>query len=189
MVSRWVLGQWSGSNEVIIGILFVVFLFVLGIFIGKFIAYSLRKLVKKTDIEKKVRPSFVRLIITVIKWSIYIGFLHMALIQLPFDIWGDSMGNVLIVIPAFVAALILIGIGFAIAIYLREVVEESEVKGWKTLSQYLYYFVLGIVGIYAINLALVSVPEMVRNWVTISLITLTAAAVTYVLVHREIKKH
>jgi len=159
-----------------------------GIFLGKIIANLLLKISKSIDVEKRVKPSFVKLIIVVIKWSIYIGFFNLALGQLPFPLLTELVRKILVVVPAFTAALILISIGFVIAVYLRDVVEDSEVTEWRMLSQYLYYFILYVFGVYAINLALVSVDVMVRNWITIALTTIVIAALTYVVVKKEVKK-
>ena len=179
---------FGGQSEVLVGIFLAIGLILVGVFLGKVIAYLLKKIVKNVEVKNFIRPSFLGLIIVVIKWSIYISFFNLALGQLPFPILTELLRKVLIVVPAFTAAIILIAIGFAIAVYLREVIEDSEVTGWRTLSQYLYYFVLYVFGVYAINLALISVDKMVRNWITIALTTVVIAALTYVLVRKDIKK-
>ncbi len=161
----------------------IVFL-LLGIFLGKFVAYVLSKIVEATDVEKEVRPSFVRLIITVIRWSIYIIFINLALNQFSVEGLSNVVTSMLVVIPAMTAALVLIGIGFAIAIYLREVIEDSEVTGWKTLSIYIYYFVLYVFGVYALNLALISIDSLFRNILVILLTAIVGISVAFNLVRK-----
>jgi len=160
-----------------------------GIFLGKFVAYILKRINKATDVKEQVSPSFVRLIITVIKWVVYIIFINLALKQLPFPFLGNFFSKILLIIPAFVGALILIGIGFAIAIYLRGIIEDSEITDWKALSQYLYYFILYVFGVYAINLALIAIDEIVRNCITVSLTIIMVVALTYIIAKKEIAKH
>jgi len=178
----------SSINQVLVGVIIAIGILLVGIFLGGFISYLIKKVLKGTDIEKDIRPSFVGLIATVIKWAIYIVFFDFALKQLPFVFLEDYFGRILLIVPAFVGALVLIGIGFAIAIYLRGTVEESEVTGWKDLSQYLYYFVLYVFGVYALNLALIAIDEVVRNWITIALTAIVVAALTYAIVKKEVKK-
>lgn len=174
-------------NGLILRAFLAVAILLTGIFLGKIVSYLINKIVKGFNIDKKIRPSFVGLIAVVIRWSIYFGFLSMALKGLNIPAFTDVLTNVLITIPAFVGALILIGVGFAIAIYLRKVVEDSEMVEGETLSKSLYYFVLYVFGVYAINLALVSFDKLVRNWITIILTTIMVAALTYVVIKHESK--
>ena len=178
----------SGFNGTLLSVIIAIGFLLVGIFLGGFISYLIKKVMKGTDIEKDIRPSFVGLIATVIKWAIYIVFFDLALKQLPFTFLGDFFGKILLIIPAFIGALVLIGIGFAIAIYLRSTVEESEISGWKALSQYLYYFVLYVFGVYALNLALITIDKVVRNSITIALTAIVVAALTYVIVKKEVGK-
>ena len=161
----------------------------IGISIGKFVAYILSKIVRNIDIEKETKPSFLKLIITVIKWSIYIVFVNLALSQFSIPQISGIVTKVLVVVPALTAALILIGIGFAIAIYLREVVEDSEVEGWKTLAAYIYYFVLYVFGVYALNLALISIDPLFKNILIVLLTTIVGVSIAFVSVKKHLAKH
>jgi hypothetical protein len=156
----------------LLSLLLAIGILVLGIILGKLVAVILSKIIKAVDIEKKVRPSFLNLIVVVIKWSIYIVFINLALNQLAIPQLSAMLTKSLIVVPALTAALVLIGIGFAIAIYLRDVIRDSEVTEWKSLSTYVYYFVLYVFGIYALNLALISIDALFKN---ILIVLLTAA--------------
>lgn len=159
----------------------------LGIFLGKFIAYLLSRIVKAADIEKEVRPSFVKLIIAVIKWSIYIIFINLALHQFSIEGLSDVITNMLVVVPALTAALVLIGIGFAVAIYLREVIEDSEVTGWKMLSEYIYYFILYVFGVYSFNLALISIDSFIRNILIVVLTIIIGSSIAFSKIRKELK--
>jgi len=156
-----------GLNEILINGFLAIALILAGIFLGKIVGYGLRRLSKKIELEKNIRPSLIKLIISVIKWAIYIVFIDLALIQLPIPGLTLVITRILVVIPALVGSLILISVGFGIAVYLREIVEDLEITGWKTLSLYLYYFILFVFGIYALRLALISVESFVINWILI----------------------
>jgi len=179
---------FGAQNEILVGIFLAIGLILVGIFLGNIFAYSLKKILKNIEFKNFIRPSFIGLIIVVIKWSIYIGFFNLALNSLPFPKVTETISRFLVIVPAFTAALVLIGVGFSIAVYLRGVVKDSEIAEWKMLSQYLYYFVLYVFGVYAINLALISVDAMVRNWITIASTTIIVAAATYVIVKKECGK-
>ncbi len=166
-------------------ILFAIVLLFLGIFLGKFVGYFLSRIVKATDIEKEVRPSFVRLIITVIKWSIYIVFVNFALDQFSIEGLSNVITNVLVVVPALTVALVLIGIGSIVAIYLREVIEDSEITGWKMLSEYIYYFVLYVFGVYSINLALISIDSLIRNILIVVLTVIISGTIAFSKIKNE----
>lgn len=177
-----------GGNLLLEMFLAVVILLI-GIFLGKFVAYVLSKIVKTADIKKGISPSFLKLIIMVIKWSIYIIFVNLALNQFSIPQISGLVTKVLVVIPALTAALVLICIGFAIAIYLREVVEDSKVIEWETISIYIYYFVLYVFGVYALNLALISIDSLFRNILVILLTAIIGASVAFVSVKKYLAKH
>lgn len=175
-------------NGILLSSFFAILILLIGIFLGMFVSYLIKRIVKGVDVDDKIRPSFIGLIAVVIKWSIYIGFFSVALKVLNIPVFTSVLTRMLITIPAFVGALILIGVGFAIAVYLRNVVADSKIDGWETLSQYLYYFVLYAFGTYAINLALVMFDQFVKNWIIVALTTIVVAALTYVIVKKELMK-
>ena len=175
----------EGFNVILINVIFAIVILLFGIFLGRFISYFLNKIIKKIDIKNKTQYNFIGLAIATIRWSIYIGFLSISLNQLAAPLFSNVLTKMLVTIPAFTGALILIGVGFAIAIYLRNIIKESEIEELKTLSQYLYYFVIYIFGVYAINLALISTDDIVRNNIIISLTIIAALALTYSLVKKQ----
>jgi len=187
MISNNIIATGGELNNILLNIALAAGILLIGIFLGKSLGYIIKKITKKFETEKYIRPSFIGLISVVVQWSVYIGFLSLALKNLNIPVFTDVFTRVLITIPAFTGALVLIGIGFAIAVYLREVIEDSEVTEWQTLSKYLYYFVLYTFGVYALNLALISVDKIVRNWIIIILTTLVATALIYAILNKEIK--
>ncbi|MCK5615160.1 hypothetical protein KAR91_75550 [Candidatus Pacearchaeota archaeon] len=148
----------------------------LGFFVGKAVFFSIKKISKKLEVEKSVRPSFVDLFAIVIQWAIYLMFISIALDKLGIAALSNFFSDILIAIPSFVGALVLIGIGFAIAIYLRDVIEESEVTGWRMFSQIVFYFVLYVFGVYSLKMALLVLDETTTNWIIIVLTGAVAAA-------------
>lgn len=149
-----------------------------GIGLGLLVKYILNKIVKRAEFNPS-QKSFVSLFISLVKWSIFILFLNFALIQLGIPQFTAWLTSILVVIPAVVGALVLIGMGFAVASYLKEVVEDSRISGWHILSQILFIFVNYVFAVFAFKTALISFDKAVVNYL---LLILTAAlALGYVL--------
>lgn len=173
------------SNSWILSGLVSLFLIILGIALGKSISYLLTKLGNGLDMGKKIRPSFLGLIITLIRWSIYLVFLNLALLQLPIQNISSFTTNILLVIPIFIGAIILIVLGFAIGNYLKEVVEESQIHGSKFLSHYLFYFVIFVTGIYALKIILFSFKDSILDYVILVPVVAFVFGVTYHLLRKN----
>ena len=170
------------SQELLGGMAYAILILIAGVTLGKISTWVLKKLSKKLDFEKSIQSSFIRLIISVIRWSIYVVFINWAIMQIKLPGLTGAVSGALIVVPALVGALILISLGFAVAVYLREVIEDAEVKEWKTISMYLYYFILFVSGVYALNLALVSIPFSIRGWILVFASVIISSAVGYKII-------
>ncbi len=148
-----------GSGEFFANLLIAFALIGIGIFLGKLVKFLLRKLIEKIKIEKIIKPSFVNLILVVIKWSIYILFIDFAIVQLNIPEITGWLTTILGVIPALTGALVIISVGFAIAIYLRKVISESRVEGWQILSQIFFFFIIYVFMIFAFKTSLISLQN------------------------------
>jgi len=173
-------------NLFLIKFLLAILFIIVGIFLGKIIKYILKKISDRLELEKKVKGSFIDLFLTVVKWSIYIIFVNMALIQLPIPSLTILLSKILIVIPALVASLVIIAIGFGIAVYLREIIEDSEVTGWKILSQYFFLFILYVAGVYALKIALISLDDLISNILIGVFSVIVGVGVAYYFVKKEL---
>ncbi|MBI2047276.1 hypothetical protein HYT26_03905 [Candidatus Pacearchaeota archaeon] len=147
------------AGEFFANLLIALILVVAGIFIGKIIKFLLRKGLERLKVDKIVKPSFFDLFLVVVKWSIYILFIDLALIQLGIPEITGWLITILGVIPALTGALIIIGAGFAIAVYLRKVISESKIEGWQILSQTFFFFVVYLFMIFAFRTAIISLND------------------------------
>lgn len=166
-------------NIFIINLILAAILIIMGIFLGKFIKFILRKIIEKAEVMKTTKKSFINLFLTIIKWSVYILFIILALDQLGIPQLTKWLTSTLVVIPALVGALFLIGIGFAIAVYLRDLIEESKILGWKVLSTILFYFVLYVFIIFALKTVLIGQDKATVNIIILILTAVISAAVAY----------
>ena len=159
-----------------------IFLIIAGLFLGRLIGTGLKRLVSKLDLNQKIKNSFVNLFIGVIKISIYIFFITLALNQLQIPSLTNALISFLIVIPAFTAALIIITIGFEIAVFIKKVIEESEIKEHKILSELLFYFIIFISLIYSLKIALISISKETAHYLIIVLSTIISIILGYFFV-------
>ncbi|MBU1136715.1 MAG: hypothetical protein ABIG37_03730 [Nanoarchaeota archaeon] len=166
-------------NLFVINLILAIIWLGVGIILGKFAGFVLRKGVEKANIQRSVRNSFVELIITVVKWSIYILFISIALEQLDIPELTNWITSVLVVIPALVGALILIAVGFSISIYLRDLIEESGILGCKILSMIFFYFVLYVFMVYAVKTALISQNKTTVDMIILILTGIVSASVAW----------
>ncbi len=162
-VKETLLGKLSSieiiSAEFLADLLIAVFLVIIGVFIGKIIKFTLRKSLEKIKIKDIIKHSFINLFLIVIKWSIYILFINLALIQLNIPTITSWLTTILGVIPALTGALIIISAGFAIATYLKKIISESKIEGWHMLSQIFFIFVIYIFMVFAFRTALISLND------------------------------
>ena len=147
------------AGEFFANLLIAVIIVIVGIFLGKIVKFALRKGFERLKVDKIAKPSFFDLFLVVVKWSIYILFIDLALIQLGIPEITGWLTTILGVIPALTGALIIISAGFAIAVYLRKVISESKIEGWQILSQIFFFFVVYLFMIFAFRTALISLND------------------------------
>ena len=119
------------TGEFLANCLIAVVLVIVGIFLGKLVKFGLRRGIEKMKIDSIIKPSVVKLFLTIVKWSIYILFLDLAIIQLNIPAFTSWLTTILGVMPALTGALIIITAGFGIAVYLKNMVLESKLKDGK----------------------------------------------------------
>jgi len=169
-----------GSLDVfLVNFIVAAILFGVGIILGRFVTRILRRSAERTRVESTVRKSFVELFITVIRWSIYIIFINLALAQLNIPQLTDWLISVLVVIPALTGALLILGAGFVLAQYLKEIIRESKIEGWEMLSMILFYFVIYIFLVFAIKTALIKQDKNIVNIIILIFTGVVSAAVAY----------
>ncbi|HLD37296.1 MAG TPA: hypothetical protein VJA86_01785 [Candidatus Nanoarchaeia archaeon] len=176
MMRNFQVGTWNIS---IFNIIFSVVLFAIGIFLGKSASFILKKWTERTNLQRTIRQSFINLFLTVVRWAIYILFINLVFQRLNLPQVTEWITSVLIIIPALVGALLLIVVGFAIAVYLRDIIEESGIIHARVLSMIMFYFVLYVFMIFALRTALISQDKIVVNSIVIILTAVTAVSIAF----------
>lgn len=177
-------GSSLNLNQFLFEILISIGIILVGVVLGKLISFGLKRLFKTLELKKHLSGSFIDLFLVVIRWSIYILFINLGLSYLAIPALTNLFSRILITIPAFTGALILLTIGFSLAIYLRGVIEDSEVTGWDLISRVFFYFVLYIFGVYSIKTALISFTETTTNFIILIFTAVIASASAYVMVKK-----
>jgi len=166
-------------DQIIVNSVMAIILLGVGILLGKFLERILKRAVERTSIEREIKPSFVNLLISVIKWSIYVIFVNLALTQFHIPALTDWLVSALVIIPALTGAIVLIWVGFAIASYLERAIEESRIHGWEVLSKVFFYFVLYLFLFFAIKMAFVGQDRDFVNTILIIFTVIVGAAVAW----------
>ena len=177
-------------GELILRGVFSLGIIIIGVLLGKILSVGLKKLSEKLDMHKHVKVGFIDLTLLIVRWSIYLVFINLALDQLAIPTITHYFSAFLIAIPSFTGGLLLLILGFAFAFYLKKVIKTSEEgAGWEFISQAVFFFVLIIFGVYALRIALTPIAEAVRNTLIGVIITICSAGAVYFFVQRELKKH
>lgn len=175
------------TSEVFYANLFIaIILMVIGIFLGKIVKFALRKFFEKIRLEKMIRASFIDLFLAVVKWSIYILFIDLSLVQLGIPDITSWLTTILGVLPALTGALVITTVGFGIGSYLKKVAAESKIREGQVLSQILFFFVIYVFMVFALKTALM--PFKDQAMVDILLIVFTALGGIALLIHYFKKK-
>lgn len=176
-------------NEFLLRGLFSLLILVVGVLFGKVLDLGLRKLFEKLDLAKHIKIGFVDLTLFIIRWSIYIAFINISLKQMRIPAVTDFVTSVLVTIPAFTAGLLLLILGLALAFYLKKIINISEEgAAWDFISEVVFYFVLMIIGIYAMRIALLPVAD-IRNMITTGVVIVCSIGIVYYLSKKYLKEH
>lgn len=166
-------------GEFLMRIILAIILIVSGIIVGILVRKGLNRLLESSRIKQRTSGGFFDLLIRVVEISVYIIFLNVALFQLRIPSLTSWVTSVLIIIPGFFGALIVIGLGFAVAVYLKSIVEDSQVIGWKALSLILFYFIIYISLVYALKSAMISIDKQVSNVAIMVLTVIFGGGIAY----------
>lgn len=172
-------------NLLILRILLALGLVIIGLIFGNLINFGLKKLFKKIELEKKIRIGILDLFRAIVRWSVYIIFLGLGLTQLGTTNLTQSIMSVLIIVPTFMGALIIIIIGFSIAHFLKRIIKESGINGVGILSEFVFYFVIYLSGVYALKIALVSMGEQVTNYLIMILTAVFGIVGAYLFIKKN----
>ena len=173
-------------HQLAIRSLFAFALIIIGVLIGRLIDAAFRKIIEKFDINKHIRGTFCELFLLVIRWTIYIFFIYLGLNQLEVPVISDFLSSILITIPAFTGALLLLVLGVGLAYYLRTIIKNAETKASEFMSYVVFYFVIFIFSIYSIWIALIPLNPETTSYIIVFMTTIALAGVIYYHTKKEL---
>lgn len=189
MVLKELLFYEFGAESIklsVINIIYAVVLVVIGIILGNVIKRIMNRF--KEEMEKTLKHSFFVLLLSVIQWSIYILFVNFALQILRIPILTSWLTSILIVIPALVGSLLLIFSGFAIASYLKDLIDESKILNYQLLENITFYFIIYVFLVFALKTALISIDTKTVNMLVIVFTAVISIAVAFVVSYKSIRR-
>lgn len=171
-------------NLLILKFILSLSLILIGIAIGRIVNAGLKKLFAKIGLEKKIKRGICDLVRAIIRWSVYVAFFIFGISQFGIS-FTETISNVLIVIPSFVGALVILIVGLELAHFIRRIISESGAKQVSVLSEIIFYFVIYVSGVYALKTVFIPLDYAFSN----NVILILTASFGIVGAYFLIKKH
>jgi hypothetical protein len=152
-----------------------IILVIFGIFVGKFVKWLLSKiLIKGFKLDNIFKYGFIDTSLIAVKWVIYLLFLQLAFVTLKLPILSEYLYRGLGIIPGVLGAVVIVIVGYAIAVFLNNGFAKAEKDEARLLGNILFIFVTYISLTLALMTAFGSVKDVTSN--TILIITALAVA-------------
>ncbi|MBU2504127.1 MAG: hypothetical protein KJ879_03705 [Nanoarchaeota archaeon] len=175
------------TRLLILKVILAVGLIVMGVIFGRIVNIGLKRFFDRIGLEKKIKKGVCDLIRAIIRWSIYTAFFIGGISQLGIST-TKAVTNVLVIVPSFVGALLILMTGFGLAYFLRRIINESGEKHINALSESMFYFIIYISGVYALKTAFIPIEEISNNIILV--LTASFGVVgAYFIIKRNLDPH
>tara|TARA_Y100000034_G_C6849055_1_gene384983 strand:+ start:474 stop:1025 length:552 start_codon:yes stop_codon:yes gene_type:complete len=154
------------SQEIGVNLLIAVLIIVVGILLGKFFKLILGKIAYKVKLDKLFKYGSVDVALTIVKWSVYIFFVGIAVEQLGFSNLSNSFTNAISIIPKSIGAFIILVVGFAVGSFIQNTVKNTNKKDWNLLGNVSFYFFMYISFILSLQVLFTS-DAFLSRWMSI----------------------
>lgn len=159
---------WANFVSYIPGILAAVIILVIGLIIGKVLGRVVKEILVRTNIDQyfskkeliSIDLSSLGSVIT--RWIIYLVFIQQAAIFLGVEAITTFIGSVISIIPGIIEAVIVILVGYALAIFMKESILSSKSVYADIIGKIVFFLVIYV----SIALALPFVgvnPALINN--------------------------
>jgi hypothetical protein len=151
---------------------FIILIF--GIFVGKFVKWTLGKvLINGFKLNSVFRFGFIETSLIAVKWIVYILFFQYALTVLQLPFLSDYLTKGLGIIPQVISSVVIVIIGYAIAVFLKKGLVRTEREPLELLGSILFIFVIYI----SLTLALISAFASIQDVATNTILIIAALAI------------
>ena len=159
-----IIGEFTlNSKDIGINLLIAVIVLVLGILLGKLVKLILRVVAQRLKLEKIFRFGSIDAFLTIIKWTVYIFFITLAIDQLSIPLLNTSFFDALDIVPKSVGALVIIATGFSLGLFLKKTIIKTEQKDWQPLGEIAFYLFLYLS--FIISVQLVFDNDFMVRWI------------------------
>lgn len=166
------------APDLVINSILFLLIILAGVILGKLAKYILKKIINKFEPEKIFPKNIIDLGLTIIKWTVYIIFINIALTRLQIPYLSEFLYKTLSTIPLLVVAFVIIVFGYSVATFLRRI--TSKIKDWQNLGIILYFFT--IYSSLVISIQLIFLQEKILSISAVLLFT--AGFVIYLLLKK-----
>ncbi|MBU1252437.1 MAG: hypothetical protein KJ905_00840 [Nanoarchaeota archaeon] len=175
------------TRLLILKVIFAVGLIVVGVIFGRIVNIGLKKFFDKIELETKIKKGICDLTRAIIRWSIYTAFFIGGISQLGIST-TKTVTNVLVIVPSFVGALIILIVGFGLAYFLRRIINESGAKHISALSESMFYFITYVSSVYALKTVFIPLGE-ISNSIILVLTASFGIVGAYFIIKRNLEPH
>lgn len=191
-------------SEVIPDILGAVLVLILGWIITKILAYLLKRFLKFVKVDAlmddlkqrelfgnaKMNFKLSNVIVKIVKFVLFLIFLTFALEILNWKVVSNEIGNLLRYLPKLLTAIVLFAIGLYIANFVRKAIasffNSFDLIGSKIISQLVYYIIIIIITITALNQAEIDTTIITNNLTLVLGAFLLAFAIAFGLGSKDV---
>jgi len=120
---------------------------IVGFVVGKLIGAAVEEILLKARVDQYVRSRRTEIKIShifavILKWVIYLVFLQQATHTLAIPVISTFLGEIIAFLPGVIEAIIVVGVGYALARYIEGLVRDSEVAYSGISSKVFFFFIL-----------------------------------------------
>ena len=151
-------------NKMIIPILILI----AGIILGKIVIKTAKKIIEKPEANKVINRTFFEILAIFVGWSIYIASFSLGIKYLDMPIITNVLSDILLVIPAFIGAIVVLITGSIVAGYLKKIISKSGLEDNQTISESVSTLVVLLTLIYSLKIAFLPLNSVLMNWIVLS---------------------
>lgn len=151
----------NNSLNALPGIVAAIIVLVLGYLIAALIGWVVREFLERVQLDKRIHrvckvgviceAEFSGIVGSIIKWYIFILFLGQSVELVNLGVLTGFLEQVVMWLPNLIVAVVFILLALVVADYVAHKVVATKVRGATWVSQILYYTIIVLVGIVALN--------------------------------------
>ena len=190
--------------EALPNILGAIIILIIGWIITKIVTYILSKILRLVKIDKLTNAineknlfskadfsiNVLNVILGFVKWILYLVFLIVACDIMNWDVVSKAIGDLILYLPTLFSAIVLFIIGLYLADFAKKAInrlfESIDLNGGKIISKLLFYVIVVLISITALNQAGINTDIITNNLTIIFGAILASFAIAFGLGSKEV---